>query len=326
MKILVYGAGVIGSVYAAYLHHGGHDVTVLARGRRLAELRDHGILLEAASTGERIEARLPVVDQLEPDDAYELVLVAMQKVHLASVLPILAANRGTPSVAFLGNNAAGPDALIEALGAERVLMGFPGFGGYFEGPRVHFASQSGDTSRLDMTLGELDGSTTPRMRAIVRAMAAGRVKVAVEPHIDAWLKGHAALVTPILFALNRHALDNEALARDRATLGLTVQAVREGLCALRELGHPITPFKLRSISWMPLFAATALFARILGSDFARVAYAGHAANAAAEFELLHRELRDLTGRSGLPTPALDALAHDASASSARCAGSKTKPS
>ena len=32
MRILVFGAGVIGSVYAAELHRAGHEVVVLAAG------------------------------------------------------------------------------------------------------------------------------------------------------------------------------------------------------------------------------------------------------------------------------------------------------
>ena len=36
MKILVYGAGVIGTLYAARLQDGGNRVTVVARGQRLA--------------------------------------------------------------------------------------------------------------------------------------------------------------------------------------------------------------------------------------------------------------------------------------------------
>ena len=35
----------------------------------------------------------------------------------------------TPSFLFMGNNASGPDELIDALGRERVLAGFVGVGG-----------------------------------------------------------------------------------------------------------------------------------------------------------------------------------------------------
>ena len=45
MKLLVYGAGVIGSQFAARLQEAGHDVSLLARGERLAALRRHGVQL-----------------------------------------------------------------------------------------------------------------------------------------------------------------------------------------------------------------------------------------------------------------------------------------
>ena len=45
-RVLVYGAGVQGGLYAARLHQAGLDVSLLARGRRLADLREHGIVLE----------------------------------------------------------------------------------------------------------------------------------------------------------------------------------------------------------------------------------------------------------------------------------------
>ena len=46
MKILVYGAGVLGSLYAYRLQASGHDVLLLARGQRLEDLRLHGLVLE----------------------------------------------------------------------------------------------------------------------------------------------------------------------------------------------------------------------------------------------------------------------------------------
>jgi hypothetical protein len=53
VHFLIFGAGVLGSVYAARLREAGHEVTVLARGERLAELRRDGIVLEEGRTGAR---------------------------------------------------------------------------------------------------------------------------------------------------------------------------------------------------------------------------------------------------------------------------------
>lgn len=51
MRILVFGAGVIGSVYAAHLLRAGHEVTLLARGQRLADLTASGLVVENAESG-----------------------------------------------------------------------------------------------------------------------------------------------------------------------------------------------------------------------------------------------------------------------------------
>src|SRR5919199_1129872 len=129
MHILVYGAGVLGSLYAARLHEAGHTITILARGQRLVDIRTHGLVLEDATTGRRTTTHVATVEQLAPEDAYDWVIVLVRKNQLPSVLPALAANRHTPNVLFMVNNAAGPDALLAALGRERVLLGFPGAGG-----------------------------------------------------------------------------------------------------------------------------------------------------------------------------------------------------
>lgn len=248
--------------------------------------------------------RVPTVERLASDDAYDLVVVAMQKTQVTAVLPLLGANEHTPSVLFLGNNAAGPDVLVRALGAARVLMGFPSVGGYFDGGLVRFA---GESERLGVTLGELDGGTSPRLEGITQAFAAADIRASIESDIDAWLKAHVALVLPIVFGLDRHRFDNHALAGDRETMRLMARAVGEGLEVLKALGYPIHPFRLKSITWLPTAITSVILGKIIASDFAKVAFAGHAAVAKAEFELLREEFRGLIVASGRATPAVDEL-------------------
>ncbi|MBN1451826.1 MAG: hypothetical protein JW963_12490, partial [Anaerolineales bacterium] len=138
MKILVYGAGPLGSLFAARLQEGGHDVALLARGQRLADLKENGIVLVDTQTGRKTVVHPCLVERLAPEDAYDLVLVIMRKNRAHEILPILAANHHTPNVIFLMNNAAGPGELVEALGQERVMMGFPMAAGYRQEYVVHF--------------------------------------------------------------------------------------------------------------------------------------------------------------------------------------------
>ena len=41
MRILIYGAGVIGSLYAALLADAGYDTSIYARGKRLEILKNN---------------------------------------------------------------------------------------------------------------------------------------------------------------------------------------------------------------------------------------------------------------------------------------------
>ena len=43
MRIFIYGAGVIGSLYAALFAEAGYDTNIYARGKRLEALRNNGL-------------------------------------------------------------------------------------------------------------------------------------------------------------------------------------------------------------------------------------------------------------------------------------------
>ena len=75
MRILIYGAGNIGCLYAAKFAQSGQDVAILARGDRYDALRDHGITLENGVSGERTSTSVSVVDRLDPGDAYDRQVV-----------------------------------------------------------------------------------------------------------------------------------------------------------------------------------------------------------------------------------------------------------
>jgi 2-dehydropantoate 2-reductase len=306
MNVLVYGAGVVGSQYAAGLRRAGHEVSILARGKRLADLEQHGIVLESMASGRRTVTWVKTVESLAPDEIYDLVLVPMRRNQVPAVLPVLAANRHTPSVLFLGNNVAGPDEYVAALGRERVLLGFGGVGGVREG---HVVRRFGDDSgRSGATyLGELDGRTTPRVAYLTEAFAATPFPVTVVSDIDAWLKMHAAVVLPLAAAIYLAGGDNYRLARTRDGLVLAARAIGDGLRALRALDIPIVPSKYRALAWVPEPLVVALLRRIMDTEFAEIGLAGHANAAQDEMSALATEFRTLVDRASIPTPALDRL-------------------
>ena len=58
-KILIIGAGVIGSFNAARLKDAGKDVALLAKDNAWKDLREHAVVLEDARTGRRTTTQVP---------------------------------------------------------------------------------------------------------------------------------------------------------------------------------------------------------------------------------------------------------------------------
>jgi 2-dehydropantoate 2-reductase len=307
-RILVYGAGPLGSLFAARLQQGDNDVSILARGQRLDELREYGIVLVDVLTQEQTVTRVNVVEGLAPDDAYDLVLVIMRKNHALQILPVLAANQHTPNILFLMNNAAGPGAMVEALGEERVLIGFPGSAGYREGHVVHCLTGT-EEDKASVPFGEPDGRITPRTRKVARVLeTAPGFRAEIRTDMDAWLKYHVALLFPSLApALYAAGVDNYRLARTRDLVVQATRAMREGFRVLRSLGQPITPSKFKVIMWLPEPVLVLLVQRLLANPLMETALVKHAEAARSEVEHLIGEFMALARTTSIPTPTIDRL-------------------
>ncbi|HEY9076739.1 MAG TPA: 2-dehydropantoate 2-reductase N-terminal domain-containing protein [Anaerolineaceae bacterium] len=305
MKILIFGAGVLGSVYAAMLHKAGNEVSLLARGKRFADLCQYGIVLEDVSSGETYTSQVNVVEKLSSEDIYDLAIIIVRKNQLASVLPSLSANRNIPNILFLLNNAAGYQEMVKAVGYERVLLGFPGGGGERVGHIIRYRLASARTQPT--TIGEIDGYPSVRIKTIALTFEQAGLPVHICNNMDAWLKTHVALVSPIANAIYLAGGDVYRLARTRDALILMVRAIREGLQVLDELKIPITPARYRLLKWIPEPLLITILQKRLPSPNAELVLQRHANAARDEMLMLSNEFQSLAHATFLPTPALDHL-------------------
>ncbi|MFC4943369.1 ketopantoate reductase family protein [Pseudonocardia sp. GCM10023141] len=227
VKLLVYGAGVLGSLFSARLHEAGHDVSLLARGDRLAALRRHGVQLAEGDSATVRRLPVPVVEH--PDGGYDLTAVVVRAHQVDAVLESLAGLDG--DVLFLHNWAADAQPLGEVIGLERVLLGFLTSGGTMDGDVVRYRASSLLTRLVPMPIGEPDGRTTPRLERIVRELRTVGINAKAEPQMDAWLKTHAAFEVPLGQAV--HAAGGPvALAGDPEAIRTMIRLMRQHLAAL----------------------------------------------------------------------------------------------
>lgn len=304
MRILVVGAGVLGTFYAAKLSRSGHDVTVLARGPRLAEITESGLIVEEPGEPRLIE-RVAAIDSLAPDDSYDLVVVLVRNEQAESVLPFLSSSRATPNVLFMYNNVTGPERLIEALGGHRVILGFPGAGGERCNGVVRAMVVSPIVQRT--TVGELDGRVTPRIQRIADALRGAGFPTDISTDMDAWLKTHITLVSPIANAVYGAAGDMKRLARTRDLVVLMVRAIREGFAVLRALGIGVTPRYMEALRYVPEPLLVWSCQILLRTSYADLIVARHANSARGEMAVLANDFAALAAQSGVPTPAIDHL-------------------
>jgi len=305
MRILVYGAGVIGSLYAARLRETGHDVVVLARGSRYTALLEHGIQLQHAITGERRTTRVSVIDVLRPGDAFDLALVAVRRNDVDAVLPVLAATTAIQTVLFMVHNASGYERWSEAVGRERLLVGFPGAGGTLDGATVTYVTVPGLVQPT--TFGEPDGAVSGRLRAVAATFRGSGFSVAITKNMDAWQKTHVAWVTAVANALYMANGDPRQLARTPEALHLLVRSVREGFRVLKTLGIPVTPVRLRAWEVIPAWLLTFVLGRIATTRWFEVVVVRHANAARDEMRLLATDFNGLARQASIPTPATDTL-------------------
>lgn len=297
MKMLIYGAGVIGTIYATRFHKIGWDVTLLARGNRLSRL-SKGVALIDEMSGEVCKCKLKVIEQLEPEDRYDLIIVPLRNEQIDTVLPVLARNC-SPHIMIMVNTAMGYEKWIATVGATRLIVGFPAAGGYIDSEgMVHGFIMRGVYSFLQKTtLGCVDGSLRNYVKDLVTIFKNAGFPAAFCNNMDAWQKTHVALISPIANAIYKNGRSHKQLAASKQDVTTLVLAIREGFGVIEKLGYPVTPSLLSLLFQLPLSVLVASWRFLLKSKFAEIAIAPHANNAEIELKRLADEFQALAVQS-----------------------------
>ena len=303
MKILVYGAGVLGCNLARNLFRAGKNVTLLARGKWAEEIRKNGLRIKDKFSLCTSVSSIPVVTELTPDAQYDVIFVVLRYTQLDSVLDTLRANR-TKNIVFVGNNVQ-TRALAAELPDKNVLFAFALSAGHREADRV----VSIDLKKI--TIGQLAGAASNK-QLIERIFSGTKYKVVYEPNMEDYLLCHAAFVMPAAFACYKTDGDLKKLKGDTAYLERLIDANIEGYSAIRNAGHAILPkadvdfesekYRRTCLRFFKLMCATSL-GKLCASD--------HAMNAIDEMRALNRDIKKFFDQNGAAYPVWQALEAEA---------------
>lgn len=155
MRIVVVGAGGVGGYFGTRLAVAGHDVTFVARGRHLAAIQEHGLLVRSPLGDARSSA--PAVATIADAGPADLVLVAVKlwdtEDVAAQLKPAVAAGARVMSL----QNGVQKDEILRAhVPAEAVVGGVSYISAVIAEPGV--VAHTGAMQKLEF--GEFDGSTS----------------------------------------------------------------------------------------------------------------------------------------------------------------------
>jgi len=286
MKILLVGAGVIGTVYAANLAAAGDDVSVLAHRERTDEVAKNGLRAREVSDGSLAEAAVHVVS--EPGvDAYDLVLVAVTRDQLVTACASLNSLLGAPTILLLGNSTG--RGAVPSAARGRVCLGFPGVGGRLIGGTAEYVRVKPQPTALEAVHDPCLEATAAHLTS--RAFAVQRID-----DMDGWLEYHAVLVACICAALYRCGTDTHRLGRDHRTLHLMCVAVAEGFRSLRRQGVKGAPSNLSLLHSRVLTpVAIAYWGRTMRASTGELWFGAHARHAVEEMRALGRDVLSRLG-------------------------------
>ena len=303
MRILVFGAGVLGCNLARNLFRAGKDVTLLARGNWAEEIQKNGLRIKDKFSVRTSVTRIPVVTELKPEDRYDVIFVVLRYTQLGTILETLRENQ-TKNIVFVGNNVRA-EALAADLPEKNVLFAFALSAGHRE--RDHVASI--DLKKI--TIGQL--ASAPSNEALIGRIFEGtKYKVVYEPNMGDYLLCHAAFVIPAAFACYKTDGDLKKLKGNTAYLSRMIDANIEGYRAIRNAGHEILPkadtefegaaYRKTCLRFFKLMCATSL-GKICASD--------HAMNAVDEMSALNRDLKRFFEEHGASYPVWQELEQEA---------------
>ena len=177
MKIVVLGAGALGTVLGAHLARAGEDVVLIARGNRAAYLQEHGATLAGLA-----DFTVPVTVVTDPQHVQEAdtLIVTVKTYDTASALASVS-HMQTGNVLSIQNGVLKDEQLARAFGWEKVV-----------GAMAVFSAEVLPTGTVRFTLnngfylGELPQGTSERVETLATMLDRAGIQSRVTPHIQSF--------------------------------------------------------------------------------------------------------------------------------------------
>ena len=297
MKILIYGAGVVGSTYGFLLSERGNDITVLVKKGKKQLIEEEGIKINCTDfrgNKKRIKQttfRPAVIEDLSSQNDFDFIIVSVNNLQLKEVLPILSAGAGKANILFFQNNWDDFDEIDRYLKPEQYFFGFPFMvGGGRDENGIHSVI-SGLKQSCTM-LGEKNGEITPRVKKIAELLGDVNLKPVITNQIISWLITHYAIAAGLSAGVMKAGGSMKTFTSDSKLLRESFISIKEGFEVCRKRGIDPKSIKSNAFYTFPLFISIPIAKKIFNQEVLTLMFEGHVKHSPDEIRKMVQDILD----------------------------------
>jgi 2-dehydropantoate 2-reductase len=294
-RILIFGAGVIGSIYAIKFIEAGIDVTIFARANRFKILKENGLQYNEKGTLKSIKVN--VIDTLENDDVYDYIFVTVRYDRAESALLALKDNQ-SKHIVTMTSNSIGFSAWLDIVG-DRLLPAFPGVGGQIKDGVLY--ARFPPKGLMATTFGEISGSVTERVENLATLFKTAKLPCAIHKDMKAYLITHSVSDIALLGVLHvGNKIIDKKTARTRKTAYQITFTLKTYLRAIQQAGVTINPSAFKIVLRCPNFILDLFFMLWLRTKVVKdMMLPDYASSANNEIVQLNNDLLKFLSQNGI---------------------------
>ena len=283
MRLLIYGAGVIGSLYAVLFKEAGYDTTIYARGHRLDILQNQGLLYKKNNKIKKID--IIVLDQLNDDDMYDFIFLTVRENQLYQALIELKSNKSKTIITMV-NSLDNYEIWENIVGKGRIMPAFPGAGGTITNGTLDASL----TPRFiqPTTFSEISGKKTKRAEQLSQIFKHAHIPFQQVNDMHIWQLCHLGMVVPLADAYYQTE-HPESVGQDKVIMKKTARELKDNFKILYNNLHTLSPYKMNIFRILPMPILTYILSQTYKSRFGYTFMYQHAIKAPNEMRELHNQ-------------------------------------
>lgn len=288
MKILIYGAGVIGCTYGWQLAKTGCDISILVRKGKKQEIEERGINIHCTDLREgkrNIQNTIfqpRVIDTLSADNDFDYIIVTTNNLNLDDVLMTLKESAGKAHILFFQNMWIDEiEKIKNHLSSEQYFFGFPFMAGGGKDQNGINSIISGSKYSQTM-LGEVTGETTPRVQGIASVLLKANMKPFISKDIVTWLVPHCAFMAGIAAGVIMEGGKMKDFLNNSKTVKKSILAIRDGFHVCEAMGINPKKEKVNKLYYIPLLISSPVVKKVFSDDAMQAMFDGYLRNSTEE--------------------------------------------